>query len=236
MAQIKAQKTKWLDQAWLISIVIADLPNSPPRGLLSDGELCPPLTSTTKSAIEVLQDRISLHLSYRSWVTHKAKIQLPDGDAMFSINTRHPKDTLKNIALQIKVGIVFQEVDWWAIDAHLKLGRILLDRYVCTEWKRILPLTVASIGGQFTSQAATLKATQPRNIDRTSTLTKAVKRERKRDPFAKCAEVLDRLCGGDTVKELKDGRVFYWDEKGKPKDVGLDRFETIFSQQKPSTG
>lgn len=236
MAQIKTVDVSWLDQAWRISLVIAELPNNPPGGLLSDQRKWPPLTGITRKAIELLQDTIALHLSYRSWVTHKAKIKLPNGDAMFFVDTRYPADTLKQMALQAKAGIKFEAVDLWAFDAHLKLGRILLDRYVCTEWKRVLPLSVASIGGQFTSQTAKVKAIQPRQGDRRSTLARAVAEQRGLDRYATCAEVLDRLCGGDTVKELKNDRVFYWDAKYKLKDVGLDRFENIFSQQKPSTG
>jgi len=47
---------------------------------------------------------------------------------------------------------------------------------------------------------------------------------------------LNLLCGGEVVKECKDGRVWYWNEKGTLTSIGLDRFETIFSEQKPSTG
>lgn len=236
MAQIKSQDVNWIDQAWRISAVIAELPDNPHGGLLSNQTQQHPLTGNAKILIELLQDRIALHLSYRSWATHKARIELPDGNAMFSVNTRNPADTRKQMVLQSRVGIKFEAVDLWAFDAHMKLGRILLDGYVCTEWKRVLPLIVASIGGQSTSETAKLKATQPRQIDRRSTLTKAINAERCSDPYATCAEVLDRLCGGDTVKELRDGHVYFWNEKGDLKKVGLDRFETIFSEQKPSTG
>ena len=55
--------------------------------------------------------------------------------------------------------------------------------------------------------------------------------ERRRDRHVTAMQALDRLCGGDVVKEYKDDRVYYWDAKDKLVSVGLNRFETIFSQQ-----
>lgn len=236
MAHMKGQNVDWLDEAWRISAVIAELPDGPP-GLLSVERKWPPLTGLTKQWIEILQTTISLHLAYRIRVVHKHRLKFPDGSVrMFIWEGREPVETLKTYAALESIGVKLTSVDKWAIDGHAKLGRILIDRYVCKAWKRELPLIVASIGGASTSQVATLKAKQPRNIDRRSTLAKAVAQERGHDQFATAGEVLDRLCGGDVVKECKDGRVWYWNHKGDLKSVGLDRFETIFSEQKPSTG
>ena len=197
----------------------------------------PPLTDWQRNLIELLQDHIEVHLAYRSKMVHKMKDTFPDGEkALVAPPSRNPVVTGKLFVSLVKSGVKFQGVDLWAYDAHMKLGRILIDRYVCPEWKRQLPLIVASIGGETTSQAATLKATQRRTGDRRSTLTQAVSRERSQDRFATAAEVLDRLCGGDVVKELRDGRVWYWDKQDVLKDIGLNRFETIYGQQKPSTG
>ena len=66
--------------------------------------------------------------------------------------------------------------------------------------------------------------------------------ERKRDPSATCPQVLHRICDSndmetrEVVRAYKDGRLFYWDDDGKEVSIGYDRFETIFSEQKPSTG
>lgn len=236
MAQIKAQDVNWLDQAWRIGGVIANMPDNPP-GLLSASRKWPPLTGKTKLLIELLQDTIALHLAYRAKVVHKASITLPDGDkAMFWLQSRDPATTAKAMAFLVKIGVKLQSVDLWAYAAHIKLGRILIDRYVCKEWKRELPLIVASIGGVTTSQTAKLNSRQPRNIDRRSTLARGISNERRQDPTATAWEVLNRLCGGDVVKEHKDGRVWYWNKKDTLTSVGLDRFETIFSEQRPSTG
>lgn len=162
MAQIKAQDVNWLDEAWRISGVTADMPDNPP-GLLSASRKWPPLTGKTKQSIELLQDAIALHLAYRAKVVLKTSITLPDGDkAMFWLRSREPATTAKAMAFLVKIGVKLQPVDLWAYDAHMKLGRILIDRFVCKEWKRELPLIVASIGGESASQKAKLIATQPR--------------------------------------------------------------------------
>ena len=235
MAQIKKFDTNWLDQAWRISGVIAEIPDGPPMGLVIGIGEPPQFSDRTRELIELLQDHIELFLQYRSRLVHKITVTLPDGaKADIAPQSRDPVATAKTLALLQKIGIKLKDVDLWAYDAHMKLGRILIDRYVCKEWKRQLPLIVASIGGETTSQKATLNARQTRKVDRKSTLTKAVKAERRSDPTAQASEVLDRLCGGDVVKELKDGRVWYWDERGQLKSIGLDRFEVIFALQKPS--
>lgn len=237
MAHIKAIKVNWLDQAWRISSVISDMPDSPPMGLLTGLGESPPLSDRESFLIELLQDKIALHLAYRSRMVHKIIIKLPDGGrGDIAPLSRNPVSTAKTLALLGRLGVKLPLADLWAYDAHMKLGRILIDRYVCKEWKRILPLIVASIGGATTSETATLKATQRRSGDRRSTLTQAVSHERCSDPYATAAEVLDRLCGGDVVKEMRDERVWYWDKKDVLQNIGLDRFETIFGEQKPSTG
>lgn len=237
MAHIKALNINWLDQAWRISSVIAEMPDGPPMSLISGMGKPPQLSDRQKFLIELLQDTIALHLAYRSRMVHKITLTLPDGGkALIAPQSRNPVATAKILPVFRKIGVKLKDVDLWAYDAHMKLGRILMDRYVCKEWKRLLPLIVASIGGETTSQTASLKAKQTRKIDRRSTLTKEVAKERRFDPTASAAEILDRLCGGDVVKELKDERVWYWDGKDHLQDIGLDRFETIFSKQKPSTG
>ena len=237
MGQIIKFGTNWLDQAWRISSVIADMPDGPPMSLLTGIGKPPQLSDRQRVLIELLQDHIEVFLQYRSRLVYKITKMLPNGTkADIAPHSRNPADTEKTLTvLQAKVGKL-KDVDLWAYDAHMKLGRILIDRYVCPEWKRQLPLIVASIGGETTSQAATLKAKQTRNIDRRSTLTKEVSKARKFDPTATAAEILDRLCGGDVVKELRDELVFYWDKKDDLQSIGLDRFETIYSEQKPSTG
>jgi hypothetical protein len=236
VAPIKAPDVNWLDEAWRISAVIAAMPDTPP-GLLSDVKEWPKLSHGLKLQIDSLQKTIAVQLGYRTSVVHKASFELPTGEkGLFWLNSVDPTGTRRHLALLFKLGVKLESVDLWAFDAHMKLGRILLDRYVCKEWKRELPLIVASIGGATTSQTAKLKARQPRNVDRRSSLALAVAKERRNNPTASAIEVFNRLCGGDVVKEMSNERVHYWDAKGNLKSVGMDRYETIFSEQKPSTG
>ena len=237
MGQIKKFGTNWLDQAWRISCVIAEMPDGPPMSLLTRIGKAPALTDRQQFFIELLQDHIEVFLQYRSRIVYKITDILPDGaKGDIAPDSRNPADTEKILAkLRAKVGKL-KGVDLWAYDAHMKLGRILIDRYVCKDWKRKLPLIVASISGASTSETATLNQKQRRPVDRRSPLTQAVSQQRRDDPFASAMEVLDRLCGGDVVKELRDERVFYWDKKGDLQIIGLDRFENIYSKQKPSTG
>jgi hypothetical protein len=224
MAQIKAQDTNWLDQAWRISAVIAAMPDNPP-GLLSASRKWPPLTGETKQHIELLQDTIALHLAYRSKVIHKASIALPDGDkAMFWLNTREPATTAKAMAFLVKIGVELQSVDLWAYDAHIKLGRILIDRYVCKEWKRQLPLIVASIGGQTTSQTAKLKARQPR--PRPPNELKDEKfRAQGRNEFSTWKELLDDLQGEEIVIQWDNSTIQWSDSEGNTRTTATQTFK-----------
>ena len=124
------------------------------------------------------------------------------------------------------------------VTALAQLSFIQDSRYVPPDIKRELPINIAAIVR--TASAANRLKSKPGelrpNVDRRSKLAQAVSNERGQDHAATAWEVLDRLCGGDVVKEHKDGRVWYWNEKDKLTSVGLDRFETIFSEQRPSTG
>lgn len=224
MAQFKAQEVEWLDEAWRISAVIAVTPDNPP-GLLSNETQWPPLTGLTKQAIEVLQDTIALHLAYRAKVVHKASITLPDGDkAMLWLNGREPAATVKHMALVTKIGVKLKPVDLWAYDAHMKLGRILIDRYVCKEWKRLLPLTVASIGGAFTSQTAKLRAKQPRprppnelKVHKLAAL--------ERNPNFTWKQLLRHLTGLSIVTHWDDTNVHWLTENGDERTTLTTTFQ-----------
>ncbi|MDP2369820.1 hypothetical protein [Rhodoferax sp.] len=228
MAQIKAQDVNWLDEAWRIASVIAGLPSAPP-GLLSVESRWPPLTGTAKLVIELLQDTIALHLAYRSKVVHKASITFPDGHkAMFWLHSRDPATTAKAMALLVNIGVKLQKIDLWAYDAHMKLGRILLDRYVCEEWKRQLPLIVASIGGDFTSRSATLKATQPRQVDRRGPLTIAIEQAVRRADDDATISIYYALKADGKVERREGGKVYYY-VGDDLQDVTWGRFGVIVS-------
>lgn len=202
MGQIKKFGTDWLEQAWRISNVIADLPDGPPMSPLTGVGKAPPLTDWRQNFIELLQDHIEVFLQYRSRIVYKITDIHPDGTKNdIAPDSRNPADTQKILAkLQAKVGEL-KGVDLWAYDAHMKLGRILIDRYVCPEWKRQLPLIVACISGETTSQTATLKAMQHRV--RRNELRKAKLEIKRLNPDYSNAQVLNSLEG--------DGVIQSWD-------------------------
>lgn len=234
MAQIKKFDTNWLDQAWRISSVIADMPDSLPMSLLSNTGKAPPLTDWQRNSIELLQDHIEVLLQYRSRLVHKIAAPLPDGSKtdIFPYD-RNPVTTAKTLAYLVKRGAKLQGVDLWAYDAHMKLGRILIDRYVCREWKRQLPLIVASIGGEFTSRTATLNATQSQYRKRKENELKAGKEEAlSRNANLNWKELLDDLQGDEIVTEWDLEKIHWLDAEGNRKTTATQTFKNWKRQKK----
>lgn len=224
MAQLKAQNINWLDEAWRVSSVIAEMPDTPP-GLLSTLLKWPPLQGSTKQHIRLLQDGIALHLAYRSKVVHKISVESSDGEKLLiSPQSSNPVATAKTLAFLRKIGVKLQPVDLWAYDAHMKLGRILLDRYVCKEWKRILPLVVASIGGNYSSETATLKAIQPRNRP-TNELREGKANALSKNPFSNWKELLNHLQGDEIVIEWDEKLIRWNDSEGRYKKTATGTFK-----------
>lgn len=223
MAHIKALNVNWLDQAWRISSVIADIPDGPTMSLLTGIGKPLPLGDRQIVLIELLQDTIALHLAYRSRMVHKIAEPLPDGDkADIAPVTRNPVDTAKTLALLRKRGVKPHDVDLWAYDAHMKLGRILIDRYVCKEWKRLLPLIVASISGETTSETAKLKATQPRV--RRMELRSAKLEAQRLNPEYSYKELLRVLEGDGIVTRWDDDIVDWVEEDGTSRKTATNTF------------
>ena len=152
-------------------------------------------------------------------------------EVLFHVET-HLRSAIPDYGRQITPDIAC------AVDVCRVIREILSRGYVTAFDRETLPIEIAAIAR--TSRAANTLKSKPGErrplVDRRSTLAKAVSDERQQDPTATAWEVLNRLCGGDVVKEHKDGRVWYWNKKGKLTSVGLDRFETLFSEQRPSTG
>lgn len=224
MAHIKAQDVDWLDEAWRISAVIAAMPDTPP-GLLCDFTEWPKLSRGVNLQIDSLLKTIAVHLGYRISVVHKASFEYPSGEkGLYWLNSVDPTDTKKFLALLIKLGVKLKPVDLWAFDAHMKLGRILLDRYVCKEWKRELPLIVASIGGATTSQTAKLKATQPRQRQ-LNALKEGKRGAVRRNPHSSWKELLNDLQGDDIVVDWDDENILWIDAEGNQKRTATQTFK-----------
>lgn len=225
MGQIKKFGTNWLDQAWRVSTVIADMPDGLRMSLLAGIGKTPPLTEWRREFIELLQDHIEGFLQYRSRIVYKITDIHPDGTKNdIAPDSRNPADTEKMLAkLRAKVGKL-QGVDLWAYDAHMKLGRILIDRYVCPKWKRQLPLIVASIGGEFTSQTATLNATQDRKR-KENELKVGKEKALSSNPNLNWKELLNDLQGDEIVTEWDLEKIHWLDAEGNGKTTATQTFK-----------
>ena len=189
-------------------------------------------------AIELLHRKIAAHLTHRLDTVHRTRPDPKNGrKRVYFLGSRTPKAALTFHRLICGLDLKLSSGDHAALAALIFLAQLLNDGFIGDRWKRELPLLVASIGGESASQQARMNAKQLRkHTDRRGPLAKAVADERRKDPHATCWEVLHRLAGGDVVEKLKDDRVFYWNRKGELTDIGFDRFETVYSEQRPSTG
>lgn len=232
----KGPKVNWLEKAWDLAVLFENMPSAPPStavlGFLAR------VSHSQREALQGLAMTISHHMAYRMRTYYKV-IPIVDGKkGAHAFTWGDPERLLLAYRDVAQMGAQFTITDWMAIDAQIKLATVLLDGFISPDWKRELPLIVASIGGPPISRTASSNAAQLRGNERLSPLACAVAAARKSDPHATCAEVLHDLENNcrDVVKEIKDGRIHYFKGDGTVTDIGLDRFENIFSEQKPSTG
>lgn len=228
MPHVKIPHTNWLDAAWDISAVLAGMPSHPINALAwrlnpdDKRQKGPPLNDDVIDAIEGLLIDITLRLAYRLQVHHKAHKKL--NVRPIDLDNFDPRVTLQAIKKIESVGVVLDSIDVSAFDAHIKLSRILMDRFVCLEWKRTLPLLVASMGGATTSQTATLKATQPR--PRKPNYLKAQKlRALELHPNYSWKQLLKELQSLEIVKSSNEATVFWIDEDGDEKSTSIATFQ-----------
>ncbi len=226
MAHIQTPQINWLDSAWEISAVLAGMPSHPTNALAwrlnpdDKKQKGQPLGEDVIDAIEILLMAITLRLAYRLQVHHKAHKKL--NGRPIDLDNRDPRVTLKAIERIESGGIVLDSSDFSAFDAHIKLCRILMDRFVCVEWKRTLPLLVASIGGATTTQTATLKATQSRA--RVIELKDAKLQAQKLCPGYSCSELLNWLEGEGIVTNWDNASIEWVDVNGTTKRTATSTF------------
>lgn len=241
MGQIKARAVSWVEEARMLSKVLRDMPSGPP-GLLSDDRQRPALSKPISDWLRLMQETIGWFLTYQLTVTHKLTIKHPDGTSiLLDFSTLDQADLVKRREWLTSLGVRFSPAEHAAFESLGKLSQILVDRYVCNEWKSDLPLCVAAIGGETLAVVASRKAQKPRNVDRRSSLARLIAAERKRDPHATAFEVLDRICNGskearDIVKHYKNEELIYFKDDGTEQPITLKSYLKIFAQQKPSPG
>lgn len=186
------------------------------------------LATMTATALESAPRPPGLLVDLNTWEPNPAKLEW--FTLLKKIIEVHLRDNYWTVDKPCTIDIVN------ALRVEQCLTEILTAGYVTDDHRQFLPMGITAIA-RTASTANTIKAKGKRpNVDRRGALARAVSQERGKDKHATAGEVLDRLCGGDVVTECREGRVWYWNDEGKLTSVGLDRFETIFSEQKPSTG
>jgi hypothetical protein len=261
MPQLKAPpapKVNWLNEAWAISRVIADMPSDRPGGiyghpvarrelrklggvnallaLQTKNALHPsppkkpapwPLDDQKRAHIELLQLQVMLYLTYRLDVVHNFWTRPPwwkSGQLPFE--SRRPADTQKFALWLTSSGFKVSPAESHAMNAHMMLGRILLDRWVSPEWKRRLPLAIASISGPSASEVAVHRATQPRTRKKNG-LRDAKLQAMRRCPGASWKKLLDDLTGEDVVVAWDDKQIKWRDDDDTLKTTSVSRFQKM---------
>jgi hypothetical protein len=210
MGQIKAPRINWLEEAWIISQTVAKFESGPP-GLLSTAthwSIEPDLAAVVRD----IQDSVSLYLTYRITTVYKFALKSIDGERwLMGFEGCHPDTVLAGYKFMEGAGLKFKGVDRCAFEAHMMLGRILIDTFVCDQWKRELPLMVASIGGPSGSYVASLKAGRPRGKRRPSFLEEEKYRVQRAHPGYSWKELLDELTGDSVVIDWNEETITWKD-------------------------
>ena len=228
MAKPKVFLVDWLAESRELTNALPEI--SRPPGILADLNEWEP----DRTNLEPIRYLLNLVKTYLTDRIGRKKPSAKAGDS-YGVFTDDPALTWPLMSKFTEdLGMTFTDAEKRAFVAHNMLGQIMRDGWISDSNRRQLPVQIASIHGESASAKQRAVAANVRKfVDRRSTLAKAIADERGRDHYATAAEVLDRLCGGDVVKEFKCERVFYWKAKGKLVSVGLDRFENIFSEQAP---
>ncbi len=235
MPKPRAPKIDWLLEAWNLATRLADVP----ARRLTLGSLGPvPLDESVESYLASLQIKLNEFLNYSVTIklgAGQAKA-LPKFDGDDSRHLIAARNELR------RAGMDFDERATAAIFVHAQIGFVRQHLYLDDTSRITLPVTLAAIAGKSAALTNAINASGQHNVDRRGRIARIVADERKRDPFATCLEVLNRICDSndlevrEVIQGYKDDRLFYLDKNGKEASIGLDRFENIFSLQKPSTG
>src|SRR5689334_22853899 len=133
----------WLDEAWALSELLAKMPSPYANALMGSPS---PASPEQLNAVESLQELVAFYLAYRVRVIHKVRLQREDGTrTLVYINDKTPAGAPRHRGFLVSLGVNLHACDLRALEVHEQLGHILQDGYVPDEWKRQLPLRVASI-------------------------------------------------------------------------------------------
>ena len=238
MAKPKALIVDWLVEARHIKTVIDQISGAP--GLLVDLSTWRP-DRTGLAPVGHLMRLVRVFLTDR--ISKKTPTKKPKQGEIYGVFTDDPAKTWPLLEHFTDVlDLEFTDAEQRAFVAHNMLAQILQDGWISSFAREQLPLQVASIQGESVSASRSKSASKERpKVDRRSPLAKLVAEERAKDKDATASEVLHRLVGSNNADvreavQFKGDRVQYRNPKGVWTSISHDRFETIFSQQKPSTG
>lgn len=226
--KLTAEKENWLDLAWAASAALEKLPRFPPG---SDGGLLGRATNSNDLDTEWLLLRsikasIQLHLAYRLRMKYKLKPKATskDGDDIYLVDGdgKDPSATLKAYMRFVEKGANWSQAELFAIDAQAKLEAILWDQWICDEWRRLLPLVIASIGGTTVSQhAREISTVQRRGM---ASLREAKERIQLQESGLSNALILRRLQAEGVVRAWSLESIEWIDESGRERKTDYRTF------------
>jgi hypothetical protein len=231
MGTLKALRINWIQEAWKIRSVIADIKDRPPGNpLAAEYPRRLELPASKIEALEMLQDWLAQHLTYRMSL-QRTRLR-PDKGHRWAFNSRIPAYTLEQQDyLSDVVGMKFQVPEQFAIEAHVLIGSTLECGWIAYEDKFELVLLIASISMFGGRVAGTNRAVPRPTADRRSALRRETELAIQNHPGETASEILVRLT--DVVVESSDAsRVTYWVKQGKLKTITRDRYENVFSDAK----
>ncbi len=232
MGHPKLLPTDWIREAWAVYEVIDRVPSAPSSSLLQSDVPTERIADDVRRRLELTQDTIGLLLTYRTFVVHKVKAKPRDGSAgMVSFTSRDPESIRLLFKFLLDAGVPYTTADHWAMNAQVKIGQILQVGHACDEWKRELPLVIASISGKSGSVQAQERAQVLRQRDTAdmNALKAGMLRYRRREPWATYEEILDQLQGDEIVLRWDKKEIQWRDDDSDVQSTATTTFQNWMS-------
>ena len=219
----------WFGEGWRAWAILKDVPQ---LGLLSQYQ---PLPAETVSDLEALQDRLVEFVNYTLVRRRPKTLPLKRG-RRFTIGGRLPQAAIGKLELyKDTFQFEFTTNEVAAFYAHSMIGEILAAENAPSQIRETLPLLVASVAGQGINLAMHKAASAKRmQADRRSSLRCELERCIRNHPGETAFSILHRLEGDCVVKKSDGERLWYWTKEGELKEIGIDRYENVFSEAKRS--
>jgi len=239
MPQPKSPLIDWNEKAWLVRSIIKKMPSHPPGGIAmpeaerqrllkmaeknalmqySQADLTAPLEwpddPLLSAGIRLVIKQIALHMSYRAHKHYGFREKDADGHPLMlnPISDDPVKTNEQRRLFAEEIGAPLAPQDEMAFAAATRLGVILKDRWIGSEWRETLPLIVASIAGTSAANARKMKPGTIRQTKKTA-LALATESARRRNTGFKSKELLRQLQRDGIVSDYTEKQVFWHDPK-----------------------